>query len=324
MPTDPKSYIYIKFDGPAADLGNLDIAKAGKALSALSRWNKHYKKELLHDKIDYTLKIDGVQKNCTEIQIIVEFAERLINDTPVVPLATAAGILKLPGVNDFVKGFGNELGKQLAIKVFANGKRLKESDPYHKNGKVVVKAINSENKAIEVTKQQLDFYRKSSTSLGGMYALEAGKEDRLRVGYHTKNDGSVDTGELLAGNKTSFFEDIDPDILAKRMAESFEDELATDEKVEGQFVDFHGLAHKYKFSFQVRKRQEEYGKQKILCIVDDTSISEILDLLKPENKKNVCIKGRATRDQEGKLDKIKIDWFNVDANYNPDQTTLLN
>jgi hypothetical protein len=135
--------------------------------------------------------------------------------------------------------------------------------------------------------------------------------------------GYVDTAEVVVGDKDSFVEDVDPDVLARRMSESFDEQDATDETVKGQFVDFYGLAHKYKFSFQARKKQEEFGKQKILCIVEDAMISEILDLLKPENKKNICIHGKATRDQDGKLDKIKIEWFNVNPDYNPNQERLV-
>mgnify|MGYP000567548374 FL=1 len=52
-------------------------------------------------------------------------------------------------------------------------------------------------------------------------------------------------------------------------------------------------------------------------------ISEIYELMKPENKGNVCIKGKAMRDKESRLDKIKIEWINRDENYNPNQTELL-
>lgn len=316
-------FIYIKFDGPAAELGSVDIAKAGKALSALARWNRYYKKEMLRDKVQYSLKIVDIKKNCTELQIVVDIVQNAVKGVPVPTLLTTAAILNLPGVKDFIKGFAGELGKQLALKVFAAGKPVRESEMYVKNNKIMAKVINSDNQSMEATKEQIDFYRKSGMSLNGMYALEEGKENRLRVGYHDSSSGYVDTAEIVVADKNSFVEDNDPDVLARRMSESFDEEAASLETINGQFVDFYGLAHKYKFSFQVRNKQEEYGKQKILCIVEDSMVSEIIDLLKPENKKNVWVRGLANRDQEGKIDKIKIQWFNLDPDYNPNQTSLV-
>lgn len=322
MVDDSNYYLYIKFDGPAADDGKLDIAKAGKTLSALGRWKKKYKKEFLNDDIDLNFKLKKVEKNCTELQIAMEIINK-VDMSGVAILGSAAAIMNLPGVKDFLKEVGSELGRQLNLKVFSKGKNLIESDLYAKDGKVYVRAVNTDGKAKEIEKRKLDFYRKSSQTLNGMYALEADKELRTRVGYHTPESGYHDTASITLNDKDAFIDEIDSDDFARRLSEPFEESSAIEAQVKGQFVDFHGLAHKYKFSFQVRRQQEDYGKQKILCIVEDSKISEILDLMKPENKKNVCIHGKATKDKEGKLDKIMIDWFNEDADYNPSQTTLL-
>ena len=84
------------------------------------------------------------------------------------------------------------------------------------------------------------------------------------------------------------------------------------------------MARKYHFSFQARKNLDEIGKQKILCKLKKIEISEIIDLLKPENQKaNVCIFGKAIKDKDGKIDKIYIEWFNTDENYNPNQIKLI-
>lgn len=107
------------------------------------------------------------------------------------------------------------------------------------------------------------------------------------------------------------------------MSEPFEEDKAEDVRIVGKFIDFYGLAHRYHFSFQARKEQDIYGKQKILCIVDKQEISTVIDLLKPEAKTNVCIKGKATKDREDKIDKIKVEWVNTDPDYNPDQTAII-
>lgn len=316
-----KTYLYIKFDGPLADDGRVNIGKAGKALVAIDRWTKVYKKEYVHAQNDFTLRIGSIQKNCTEVQIFLDFIGTLLKSPPGV-VGSVGLFTQFPGVKDFLKAYGNTLGEQLALKQFAKGKPLKESEPFAKNGDVFVNIYNAEEASKEVKKKSVELYRNGGQVLNNVYALEPGREERLRVGYH--NEGTdYDTATITTEDKGAFVDYDDPDSLARRMSEPFEETKAEEVKVVGQFVDFHTLAHRYKFSFQARREQEIYGKQKILCIVDINMVSEIVDLLKPENKKNICIGGKATKDAEGRLDKIKVDWFNEDINFNPDQTRLV-
>ena len=67
-----------------------------------------------------------------------------------------------------------------------------------------------------------------------------------------------------------------------------------------------------------------YGKQKVLCEMPAELISPTYDLLKPENRKNVTVKGLATRDNENRLDKMKVEWYSGDPDHNPDQTDMMN
>ena len=319
--TSKQDYLYLRFDGPLAKDGRVSIGKAGKTMVAIDRWTKLYKKEYLNSKSDFVLRVGAIEKGSSEVQIFLEFLNQALN-TPAGKLGAVGLFTQVPGVKDFLKAYGKTLGEQLALKKFAKGKPVQESDAFAKKGSVYVTVYNTDGESKEAEKKSTDFYRASSQSLNNVYSLEPGKEDKLRIGYHT--DGkNTDTATITPQDKDSFVDDSDPDNLARRMAEPFEEKKAVEVKIIGQFVDFHGLAYRYKFSFQARREQEEYGKQKILCIVNENSVSEIIDLLKPENKKNICISGKATKDLEGKIDKIKIDWFNEDPDHNPDQIGLV-
>lgn len=319
MTKDKSDFLYASFSGPNADNGEINIAKAGQILLALNRWQRHYKKDYKQNKVNFNLKLRAVKKNCTELQIVLDILDKA---KPVIDVGTVAAFTNLPGVKDFLKEIGKTLGAQLMLKVFAKNKHLRESEPYLQNNKIVVKVTNFNNETRIVPKDQIDFYRKTSRILDDMYVLEPNKEDRLKVGYFTSDSGYEVTGEVFVSDREAFSNPY-LDSIEERMEEGFDDSKAFECKVIGQFVDSYSLAHKYKFAFQARKQQEDYGKQKILCIVEPEMISEIYELMKPENKGNVCIKGKAMRDKEGRLDKIKIEWINRDENYNPNQTELL-
>lgn len=142
----------------------------------------------------------------------------------------------------------------------------------------------------------------------------------MKIGY--KENGKDDQVAEIKYTDRDYFGTYSCLSLEERMNESFDETNAKDEQIVGKFVDFYGLAHKYHFVFQARKKQDDIGKQKILCIVKEDQISKILDYLKPEFSKNVCIFGKATRDWEDKVDKIRIEWVNEDENCNPGQTVI--
>lgn len=319
----PENYLYINLKGPMANDGRANIGKVGKALVSLDRWTRIYKRNYLKGKSTFEIRVGGIDEGSTEIQIFFDTLSEIIN-SPVGNISAVGIFTQIPGVKDFLKAYGKILGEHVALKKLAKGKSLRESEPYVKDGKIYVKLSNDESigTSREVEKKSADFFRESNHTLNNIYVIEPGKEDEIRIGYHS--DGAKkDTAIITAADKESFVDYSDPDNLARRMVEPFEEKNATEVKLIGQFIDYHTLAHRYKFSFQARKNQDEHGKQKILCIIEESKISEILDLLKPENKKNVCVSGKATKDLEGKLDKVKIDWFNEDPDYNPDQESLL-
>lgn len=321
--TDSSNFLYIKLNGESVNLGRADIGAAGKTLLALDKWTRAYKKANPQKDTDIQLKLGNIREGSTELQVFLDVVNTVMNSPAAQFGGTAILLGNTPGVKDFLKKFGGTLGEQLALKIFAKGKKLTESDLFVKDRTVRVYAVNEFGDRREVDKKQLDLYRNTSNALNGLNVVNPGKIDSVSVGYHTASEGYSEVGKIDEGSKDAFIDLSDPDEYARRMNEPFNEEKAKEEKIIGQFVDFHGLAYRYKFSFQARKDQDNFGKQKILCIVDEKQVSDILELLKPENKKNICISGKAIRDMENRVDKIKIDWFNENPDFNPDQTELL-
>lgn len=315
-------YIYIKFFGSYADEGKIDLGKAGKTLSSFDRWTKKYKKDFLKPGEDFVLRANAIQKNCTEIQIALDFVKDIIMSPAGTATALAIGG-KVIGFDHFVEGFMHTVGNQLALKMFSKGKPIHEESKHPKNdGKIYVKLINQKGDVKEVSESEWLIYKETNSLLNGFYNLEEGKEEQVHFGYNSRGKYH-DVAKLNIHDRESFIDWNDPDILERRMAESFDESKATDVKIIGKFIDYHALAHRYNFSFQARKNQDVHGKQKILCIVEMKDVPKILDLLKPDHKKNICIQGKAILDRDGKIDKIKLEWFNEDPDFNPDQVKFV-
>lgn len=309
---------FLKFYGPFADEGSVDISKAGKSLVALDRFSKKYQKEILKLNNDQqiALKISGVNKNCSEIVIALS---ELIQSNAANFALISIGLERI-GIAEFGKQFFGTLGAQLALMLFSKGKRMKEIDCKIEKNTPVIILQNMEGQTKKISIKDWGEYKQLNTYLAGIVQLEKGKEERMKIGYKI-GDKIKDVAEIEYKEK-DYFDSGEEFSIEERMKEPFDEESAKEEKIVGKFVDYYGLAHKYHFAFQARKKQDDFGKQKILCIVSQSLISRTLDYLKPENKGNVCICGKATRDWEGKVDKIKIEWINEDEDYNPHQTEI--
>lgn len=311
------TYWYIKFYWPAVDNWQIDIEKAGKVL--ISIWKvfqkfvkietKNWSLPSINKCEKISLQTYEITNNCTSIQITTEIIWSVLNSTPAEVL-TYAQVGKIAWDNLWLKEFCNKfmwtLWEQLALKLFAKSKDLKVINPKidHENwAQVVVWNELGEKKSFSYLARQL--YLASQNDLNHIFALEQWKEEKMIVWFQ-KNDQSKDTWSITYKDKTCFNDYPDFNIN-DRLQEEFEEDISFQQTIIWRFVDYYWLAHKYHFSFQARKQQDTVWKQKIVCMVDPNKISEILDLLKPENSLNITITGKATKDFEWKIDKIKIE-----------------
>ena len=314
------SYLYMTFRGPSVDAGEMDIGQASRVFAALDKWKKQYEKEFAPDN-NFSIKLKSVEKGCTDFHFIVEALKA--GWLPMTIFATSK-LANAPGVKDFLQEIGKEFGKQVALKIASKGKTLTESAPYIENNKVMVDVFSGKNKIGSMEKRSTDFYRKSNKSLNDLYVLEANKITEAEVGYKIQGSDRCSLATIKLTNRESFIEDNPKDKLADRLLEPFDERKAEEVRIVGRFIDSYGLAQKYQFALQVREDVGMYGKQKVLCEMPAELISPTYDLLKPENRKNVTVKGLATRDNENRLDKMKVEWYSDDPDHNPDQTDMMN
>lgn len=314
------SYLYMTFRGPSVDAGEMDIGQASRVFAALDKWKKQYEKEFAPDN-NFSIKLKSVEKGCTDFHFIVEALKA--GWLPMTIFATSK-LANAPGVKDFLQEIGKEFGKQVALKIASKGKTLTESAPYIENNKVMVDVFSGKNKIGSMEKRSTDFYRKSNKSLNDLYVLEVNKITEAEVGYKIQGSDRCSLATIKLTNRESFIEDNPKDKLADRLLEPFDERKAEEVRIVGRFIDSYGLAQKYQFALQVREDVGMYGKQKVLCEMPAELISPTYDLLKPENRKNVTVKGLATRDNENRLDKMKVEWYSNNPDHNPDQTDMMN
>ena len=314
------SYLYMTFRGPSVDAGEMDIGQASRVFAALDKWKKQYEKEFAPDN-NFSIKLKSVEKGCTDFHFIVEALKA--GWLPMTIFATSK-LANAPGVKDFLQEIGKEFGKQVALKIASKGKTLTESAPYIENNKVMVDVFSGKNKIGSMEKRSTDFYRKSNKLLNDLYVLEANKITEAEVGYKIQGSDRCSLATIKLTNREAFVEDNTKDKLSDRLLEPFDEKKAEEVRIVGRFIDSYGLAQKYQFALQVREDVGMYGKQKVLCEMPAELISPTYDLLKPENRKNVTVKGLATRDNENRLDKMKVEWYSDDPDHNPDQTDMMN
>ena len=318
--TADDSYLYMTFRGPSVDAGEMDIGQASRVFAALDKWKKQYEKEFAPDN-NFSIKLKSVEKGCTDFHFIVEALKA--GWLPMTIFAVGK-LANAPGVKDFLQEIGKEFGKQVALKIASKGKTLTESAPYIENNKVMVDVFSGKNKIGSMEKRSIDFYRKSNKSLNDLYVLEADKITEAEVGYKIQGSDRCSLATIRLTNREAFVEDNTKDKLSDRLLEPFDERKAEGVRIVGRFIDSYGLAQKYQFALQVREDIGMYGKQKVLCEMPVELISPTYDLLKPENRKNVTVKGLATRDNENRLDKMKVEWYSDDPDHNPDQTDMMN
>lgn len=316
--SNEKFEAYIKFSGPSVNEGEINAGKIGASLVALDKLFKKYTKTIAkdHDK-QFEIKIKGLQKGSTNVQVIIEqiipIAQPLVEGTSWYLIAKAIGI------TEFGKQFFGTIAQQLVLKMFAKGKRLKEEKRFLEDQIVYIKLINIDGKEKCITLTDWENYKTLYPESKGLVQIDP--EETMTIGYKENNE-KYDLALISYQEKEYFDSDLE-ESLEERAKDPFNEKDAEPVSIIGRFIDFYGLAHKYPFAFQARKQQDVFGKQKILCMVNEKDISNIIDYLKPNNSKDLCIAGKATKDFDGKIDKIKIDWFSEDPDFNPEQTAII-
>ena len=335
---------YLKFFGEAVDQGKIDIEEIGNALIALKKMFNVYQEDLLSKEVEtyykgtekkkkniplkkqedkkLTIKLGGIKKNCTEVNIFFE------SIAPVAQTATnyagAVAILNATGVTAFCKQFMKNLADQTTLKLFKKGKKTKTKREFVANEKIYVEISDEEGNTEIFEKEVLEQEKKYSPYMKDFVRVGKGI-NKMETGYKEKDEIKKLT-EVTEEDRDFFEYKEEKKDIDTRLEEDFnEDEAISNEKIIGQFVDFYGMAHKYHFAFQSRCDQERTGKKKILCIVNEKDIDPVFDLLKKsyKNKKfKVCIGGSVVKDNEGKIDKIKIEWISEDENFDPKQDKI--
>lgn len=328
MNTAPEDFsIYIEFQGESASKGEIDPYIAGKSLISFSKIVKRYQKEIDTSGANFNLKLKRIYPGSTGIEFIPDIAQALTNLAHAESASLfakaylgykAAQILQ---IQEFFKGFMNTLGTQVALRISSRGTPLSEVSTKLENGKIVMVVADGKGANYTLEERQWRAYQALSPIVGDLVSYKtADGIERISFGF---KEGEVrsQTGEIITEN-TKYFEP-SMDFMEERLREPFDELRAEPVTITGKFVDYYGLAHKYFFSFQVRRDIEKYGRQKILCLVVKERVSEILDLLKPENAKNVTLSGLATRDKENRLDKIKVDLWVDEQGVSSDQQELI-
>jgi len=313
---------YLKFFGPSVQDGRMNVEKAGNSIIALGKAFQKYQK--FHNQTEFEPKLGEVKKNCTEINIFFEQIIPAIQPVAeTVPYIAGIKIADMLGVTAIPKKFFENLADTIMLKIFSKGKSPEVVREFIRDEKHYIEVRNSDGET-KILEKSIYYSQKIFSDLDRLVQLEEGKEDRMEMGYYDEYNKQKTVAEIKCSQKSFFKSEVSEDDIIERLKEDFDEEKAKEEKVKGIFVDYYGLAHKYHFSFQARKNQDKIGKQKILCMVDKNQISEFIDLLKPENqKKNICIFGKSTRNREGKIDKMKISSFSLNEDFDPNQLSLI-
>lgn len=287
-----KSYNYIKYEGPAVDDNAMDAQNLARAILGLnSAFRKFYSKEKKWVELKPVLRVNTKPGTLTIAAVIV---------------AVAYAADKF-GLTELTKGFFSEMGKQLALRKFAQGKDLeKEGRPIIEGGRMYITVINvngDKNRIEAETFHRLKDFNKDVAAI--VDPIEPEQICRMRYGYEI--DGQKGEDVIIEADEKEFFIDQEGLISEEDMEEDFDDTLAEEiPPMKGRLVAYQALATKYPFQFQSREKQDVYGKKFIPCILaDESRRDDYIELMK-SHVGNVVIRGLGIKDEHGRYRKIKI------------------
>jgi len=295
-----RDHNFIKYEGPAVADHTMDAQKLARSILGLnSAFKKFYSKEKKWVELKPVLRIKA---NSSSYEIAAIIAA----------LAYAADKM---GLTELTKGFFSEMGKQLALRKFAQGKELKkEGQPTIEGGKMFITVVNvngDKNRVEAGTFYGLREFDKDIESI--VDPVEPEQINRMRYGYEISGQRGEDV--VVEASDKAFFVGEEALVIEEDLEEDFDDKLAEEiVPMRGKLVAYQALATKYPFQFQPREKQDVYGKRFISCILaDESKRDDYIELMK-SYVGNVVIHGRGIKDEQGRYRKIKITRVEKDEN----------
>ncbi|MCA9353129.1 hypothetical protein KC901_03020 [Patescibacteria group bacterium] len=325
MNNQNQQFGYLKYKGDNFK-GSVDIGQLAKTLYALDKFSKKYQKEILQLTKEemFSIKASDVQDGSTDV--ILEIVDNVVSSAPALLMASGYALDRI-GVTEYTKKYFGTLGEQAALRKLARNKKLKERKrEISKDNQIFVVVENSNQETTKISEETWNNYKILNPALNNLVEIEKGAH--LEIGY-LGEDRARNIVANISSDESQFFvpeklDEIEGN-LEDRLQEEFNEENSEEITITGKFIDFFGMAQKYHCSFQSRREQEKTGKQKILCILEtDAQKDNVLELLKDRSSEHlVYVHGRATRDWEDRIDKLRVEWISKDKNYNPNQTKII-
>lgn len=285
----------LKYEGPNVENGTIEAEKLGKAILGV---NNIYKKILttkgkevskLEPKLEVTIK-----KGSIEIWFIV---------------CTTAFVAEKLGITEFSKSFFAEVGKQVALKIFAKKNEIKKiGRPFVEDGIMYTKVQNLEGKVEAFDSESIETFSrhtfdKDLTAI--VEPLESNGIDKVTYQYEFGDFKKVI--EVKPEEKPYFITE-EPEEKLDLDEEFDESSAERTPEMHGRLVTYNALASKYPFIFQPKRQSEKFGRRSIYCMLDnEESRDEYLELMKSSHSGNLIIKGWGIKNQKGFYKKIKID-----------------
>lgn len=319
---DADGKIFLKYFGPSVDKGQINIGDIAKSLQALEAiFDTYLREECNDEEKSLEIKLYEITDNCTGIEMIIDAAQQTAPH--VSHLATIGAIGHFLSIKEFTKSFMQTLGEQVVLKLFGKGESVKVVEKVVQNNTPTVVVENHLGERSTFKMSTWENRQLYSRQLLDLTQLQHGQKDELQMGYRRETQQVVVA--TVSHDQMSYLtpDSVDSSLPRERLNDTFDDTKAERTVICGKFMDYYGQAHKYHFSFQIRKNVEEDGKLFILCMVPEEQIEPIIDLLKPKNrKKYVYLHGYANRNTDGKIDRFKVITVSQDADYNPDQLVI--
>jgi len=283
---------FIKYEGPAVADHAMDAQKLARSILGLDgAFKKFYSKEKKWVELKPVLRI---KTNPSSYEIAAIIAA----------LAYAADKV---GLTELTKGFFSEMGKQLAIRKFAQGKELKkEGQPVIEGSKMYITVVNVNGDKNRVEAGTFNRFKEFNKDVALIVEpIEPEQINRMRYGYEVSGQKGEDI--VIEADEKEFFVEEETPIIEEDLEEDFDDTLAEEiSPIKGKLVAYQALATKYPFQFQPREKQDVYGKRFISCILaDESKRDDYIELMK-SYVGNVVIYGLGIKDESGRYRKIKI------------------